>query len=156
MRPCCNGLPIPNEAIFALERVGDNEIASLLSVGKTEVLSRPYLRVPIFLDIAASLRRTLGLEEGLPPTESALMDRMRRFCVSGRAYGAIKATLPVGSVVYPPERDAKGQYLLCLTEAEANRLAALRRRGESCADAPMRLAKEQEKWSRSSARRASR
>jgi hypothetical protein len=43
---------------------------------------------------------------------------------SARAYRAIKATLPVGSVIYPPERNDRGQYLLWLTEAEANRLAA--------------------------------
>ena len=47
------------------------------------------------------------------------------------AYRTHKATLPVGSVVYPPERNDRGQYLLWLTEAEANRLGALRRRG-SC------------------------
>jgi hypothetical protein len=39
-------------------------------------------------------------------------------------------------------RKDRGQYLLCLTEAEANRLAALRRRGESYSDAVIRLAKE--------------
>jgi hypothetical protein len=56
---------------------------------------------------------------------------LRRIAVSPRAYRAIKATLPRGSVVYPPERNAHGEYLLWLSEAEANRLAALRRRGES-------------------------
>ncbi len=61
--------------------------------------------------------------------------------VSARAYRAIKATLPVGSVVYPPERNDRGQYLLWLTEAEANRIGALRRRGESYGDAVIRLAK---------------
>jgi hypothetical protein len=45
--------------------------------------------------------------------------------VSPRAYHAIKATLPAGSVVYPPERNGRGEYLLWLSEAEANRLAAL-------------------------------
>ena len=49
-----------------------------------------------------------------------------------------------GSVVYPPERNAKGQYQLWLTEAEANRLAALRRRGESYGDPVIRLAKAQD------------
>jgi hypothetical protein len=65
-----------------------------------------------------------------------------RIAVSARAYRAIKAALPVGSVVYPPERNGRSEYLLWLTEAEANRLAALRRRGESYSDAIIRMAKE--------------
>jgi hypothetical protein len=64
-----------------------------------------------------------------------------RIAVSARAYRAIKASLPVGSVVYPPERNDRGQYLLWLNEGEANRLAALRRRGESYSDAVIRLAR---------------
>ena len=39
---------------------------------------------------------------------------MIRIAVSARAYRAIKASLPVGSVVYPPERNDRGQYLLWL------------------------------------------
>jgi hypothetical protein len=62
-----------------------------------------------------------------------------RIAVSARAYRAIKATLPAGSVVYPPERNDGGQYLLWLSEAEANRLAALRWRGEAYSDAVIRL-----------------
>jgi hypothetical protein len=65
-----------------------------------------------------------------------------RVAVSARAYRAIKATLPTGSVVYPPERDGRGEYLLWLSEAEANRLAALRRYGESYSEAVIRTAKE--------------
>jgi hypothetical protein len=67
---------------------------------------------------------------------------LHRIAVSPRAYRAIKATLPKGSVLYPPERNGRGEYLLWLSEAEANRLAALRRRGESHSDAVIRLAKE--------------
>ena len=33
---------------------------------------------------------------------------MIRIAVTLRAYRAIKATLPEGSVVYPPERDGRG------------------------------------------------
>jgi hypothetical protein len=61
--------------------------------------------------------------------------------VSPRAYRAIKASLPPGSVVYPPERNAR-KYLLWLNEAEANRLAALRRYREAYSDAVIQLAKE--------------
>ena len=67
---------------------------------------------------------------------------MIRIAVSARAYRAIRATLPEGRVVCPPERDSKGRYLLCLTEPETNRLAALRRRGESYSDAIIRMANE--------------
>jgi hypothetical protein len=65
-----------------------------------------------------------------------------RIAVSARAYRAIKASLPEGSVVYPSERNGRGEYLLWLTEVEANRLAALRRYGESYSEAVIRLAKE--------------
>jgi hypothetical protein len=54
-----------------------------------------------------------------------------RIAVSPRAYRAIKGTLPAGSIVYPPERNSRGQYLLWLSEAEANRLSAIRKLGES-------------------------
>jgi hypothetical protein len=60
---------------------------------------------------------------------------LTRIAVSAHAYRAINATLPAGSTVYPPERNDRGQYLLWLSEADANRLAALRRRGESYSDA---------------------
>jgi hypothetical protein len=66
---------------------------------------------------------------------------MIRVAVSPRAYRAIKGTLPEGSFVYPPERNARGQYLLMLTEAEAHRLSAIRQPGESVSEAVIRLAK---------------
>jgi hypothetical protein len=66
---------------------------------------------------------------------------MIRIAVSPRAYRAIKGTLPEGSVVYPPERNSRGQYLLLLSEAEANRLSAIRKPGESVSAAVIRLAK---------------
>jgi hypothetical protein len=66
---------------------------------------------------------------------------MIRIAVSPRAYRAIKGTLPAGSTVYPPERNARGQYLLWLTEAEASRLSAIRKPWESVSAAVIRLAK---------------
>jgi hypothetical protein len=59
---------------------------------------------------------------------------LHRIVVSPRAYRTITATLPPGSVVYPPERNGRGEYLLWLSEVEANRLAALRRPRESYSD----------------------
>jgi hypothetical protein len=41
----------------------------------------------------------------------------------------------------PAERNARDQYLLWLNYAEANRLAAMRRYGESYSDAVIRMAK---------------
>jgi hypothetical protein len=67
---------------------------------------------------------------------------VRHIAVSPRAYRAIKATLPEGSVVYPPERNGRSQYLLWATETEANRLAALCRPEESYSDAVIRFANE--------------
>jgi hypothetical protein len=69
--------------------------------------------------------------------------RLIRIAVSARAYRAIKATLGEGSVVYPPERNGRGEYLLWLNDAEANRLAALRRHGESYSGAVIRMARAQ-------------
>ena len=66
---------------------------------------------------------------------------MIRIAVSPRAYRAVKASLPQGSVVYPPERDSRGRYLLTLTEAEASRLSAIRKPWESVSEAVIRLAK---------------
>jgi len=54
---------------------------------------------------------------------------MIRIAVSPRAYLAIKSTLPEGSVVYAPERNSRGQYLLSLSETEANRLSAIPQAG---------------------------
>ena len=42
------------------------------------------------------------------------------------------------------KRNSRGQYLLWLNDAEANRLNALRRRGESYSDAIIRLTKQSE------------
>jgi hypothetical protein len=66
---------------------------------------------------------------------------MTRVAVSPRAYRAIRATLPEGSTVYPPERNGRGQYLLWLSEAEAKRLSAIRKPWESVSAAVIRLAK---------------
>jgi hypothetical protein len=51
-----------------------------------------------------------------------------------------KPTPPEGSVVYPPKRNGRGEYLVWLSEAEANRLAELRRYGESYSEAVIWLA----------------
>ena len=76
---------------------------------------------------------------GLAPRPISVLIRI---AVSARAYRAIKAALPAAASSIRPNATAAGEYLLWLTEAEANRLAALRRRGESYSDAIIRMAKE--------------
>ena len=58
------------------------------------------------------------------------------------AQSRIPCRLAVSSI--PTERNARGQYLLWLTETEANRLASLRRRGESYSQAVIRPAMAQD------------
>jgi hypothetical protein len=67
---------------------------------------------------------------------------MIRIAVSPRAYRAIKATLPEGSVVLKPERDRRGRYLLMLDENTASSLNLQRRLGESISDVIFRLARQ--------------
>ena len=67
---------------------------------------------------------------------------MIRIAVTLRAYRAIKATLPEGSVVYPPERDGRGRYLLWIDGGTANGLSVQRRLGESISDVIVRLARQ--------------
>jgi hypothetical protein len=69
---------------------------------------------------------------------------MIRIAVSPRAYRALKSTLPEGLVVYPPERNSRGQYLLMLDEGTANSLSVQRRLGESTSEVIIRLAREGE------------
>ena len=67
---------------------------------------------------------------------------MIRIAITPAAYRAIKGTLPVGSIVYPPERNSSGRYLLMLDESSANSLNVQRRLGESISDVIVRLARK--------------
>jgi hypothetical protein len=60
--------------------------------------------------------------------------------ISTRAFAAIASTLPKGSTVdgYP---DDNGGYLVALERRVLDRLAAMRRPGESYSDVILRLAK---------------
>jgi hypothetical protein len=64
---------------------------------------------------------------------------MIRIAITPAAFEAIAATLPLGSVGYEPQLDAQGQRLLWLETASADRLAAMRRPGESYSDVILRL-----------------
>jgi hypothetical protein len=56
------------------------------------------------------------------------------------AFEAIVATLPLGSVGYEPEVNSKGERRVWIEAAVADRLTAMRRRGESYSDVILRLA----------------
>jgi hypothetical protein len=62
-----------------------------------------------------------------------------RIAITMRAYRAIRATLPLDTVVTDRER-GRGRYLLSLDEDVANSLNVQRRIGESYSDVIIRLA----------------
>jgi hypothetical protein len=57
-----------------------------------------------------------------------------RIAITPAAYDAISATLPLGSVAYEGEANERGERLIWLEDAMADRLAALRGPGESYGD----------------------
>jgi hypothetical protein len=65
---------------------------------------------------------------------------MIRLAITAEAFEAIKATLPLGSVGFEPEPDAKDERYLWLEDAMADRLAAMRGPGERYSDVILRLA----------------
>jgi hypothetical protein len=64
---------------------------------------------------------------------------MIRNAITGAAIKATTATLPLGSVAYEAEVTEKGERLIWLEDAMADRLGAMRKPGESYSDAVLRL-----------------
>ncbi len=64
---------------------------------------------------------------------------MIRIAITVEAYEAIVTTLPLGSVGYEPELNAKGERLIWIEQAWGNKLAAMRKSGESYSDVILRL-----------------
>ena len=64
---------------------------------------------------------------------------MIRVAITPAAFQAIAATLPLGSVGYEGEPDAKGERLIWLEAAIVDKLAAMRGPGESFSDVILRL-----------------
>ena len=64
---------------------------------------------------------------------------MIRIAITVEAYEAIAATLPLGSVGYEPQLNAKGERLVWIEQTWGNKLGAMRKRGESYTDVIMRL-----------------
>ena len=62
--------------------------------------------------------------------------------VTPAAFEAICAGLPIGSTAHEPDLDQKGERLIWLEDAMADRLEALRSPGESYSAVILRLAGE--------------
>ena len=65
---------------------------------------------------------------------------MIRIAISLRAFEAIAATLPLGSVGYEAEPTVSGERLIWLEPSMVDRLKAMRGPGESWSDVILRLA----------------
>jgi hypothetical protein len=66
---------------------------------------------------------------------------MIRIAITDEAFEAICATLPLGSVMYEAQTNAKGEQLIWLEEKWLNQLDAMRGPGESYSDVILRLVK---------------
>jgi predicted CopG family antitoxin len=64
---------------------------------------------------------------------------MTRIAITLEAYQALVATLPLGSVAYEPEPNAKGERVIWLEEVWLSELNAMRKPGESYSDVILRL-----------------
>jgi len=64
---------------------------------------------------------------------------MTRIAITVEAYQALVATLPLGSVAYEPEPNAKGERVIWLEEVWLSKLNAMRKPGGSYSDVILRL-----------------
>jgi len=64
---------------------------------------------------------------------------MIRIAITSAAFEAIKATLPVGSAAYEPQRTAEGGYFIWVERSWLNKLEALRQPGEGLSETIIRL-----------------
>jgi hypothetical protein len=62
-----------------------------------------------------------------------------RIAISAEAFEAIARTLPLGSVGYEAEANERGERLIWLHAAMADRLSAIRGQGEGYSEATLRL-----------------
>ena len=67
---------------------------------------------------------------------------MIRIAISQAAFGAIAATLSLGSVGYENATNERGERLIWLDHAVVSRLRAMRGPGESYSDVILRIATE--------------
>ena len=64
---------------------------------------------------------------------------MIRIAITSDAFERIAATLPLGSVGFERELDAKGERMIWVASAVVDRLRAMRGPGESYSDVILRL-----------------
>jgi len=64
---------------------------------------------------------------------------MVRIAITPAAFSALAATLPLGSVAYEPQLNAKGERLVWLEPPVIDRLTAMRQPNESYSDVILRL-----------------
>ena len=64
---------------------------------------------------------------------------MIRIAITEAAFAAIKATLPVGSAAYEPQRTAQSGYFIWVERSWLNKLEALRQPGEGLSETIIRL-----------------
>jgi hypothetical protein len=69
------------------------------------------------------------------PKSSAMV----RISISQAAFDAVAATLPLGSMAFEPELNAKGERLVWLEPPVIDRVTAMRQPGESYSDVILRL-----------------
>ena len=65
---------------------------------------------------------------------------MIRIAISAEAFEAIARTMPLGSMGFEAEANERGEKLVWLEDAMADRLAVMRGPGESYSDAIIRIA----------------
>jgi hypothetical protein len=69
-------------------------------------------------------------------------DRVVRIAITVEAFEAIARTLPLGSVAVEAEPNERGERLIWLEAAMADRIGAMRGPGESYSDVILRIASE--------------
>ena len=72
-------------------------------------------------------------------TATRPLSLMVRIGITPTAFTAISATLPLGSVGFEAEPDARGERMIWLDAAVVERLSAMRGPGESYSDVILRL-----------------
>jgi hypothetical protein len=85
-------------------------------------------------------RTALAWRCGQPLRDHHIADfAMVRISMTPEAFEAVVATLPLGCVGYEPELNSQGERRIWIEAAVADRVTAMRRRGESYSDVILRL-----------------
>jgi hypothetical protein len=71
---------------------------------------------------------------------------MIRIAITAEAFEAVAATLPIGSVAFEPQTNAKGERLIWVEASALDRMTAIREPGESYSDVILRLVEIEAGW----------